>query len=68
MASTDSLVVLKILLGWYGSPIIDVLVALGKYHPIPSPVPLHVYTAVVPSGTGDGLFSVTSSDKLPDSV
>ena len=67
MASTDSLDVLKTLPPKL-SPITDALVALAGSHTIAIPVPLHVYTAVVPSGTGDGLFSVTSSDEPPDSV
>ena len=67
MASTDNLDVLKTLPAW-STLITDVLVAFPGSHPIENAVALHVNTAVVPSGTGDGLFSVTSSDKLPDSV
>ena len=68
MASTDSLDVLKTLPGWVVSLITDVLVALAGSHTIANPVPLHVNTAVVPSGTGDRLSSVISSDELPDTV
>ena len=63
MAGTDNVDVLKTLPTW-PSLIGDVLVALAASHPIENAVALHVNTAVVPSGTGDGLSSVTSSDEL----
>ena len=63
MAGTDSLDVLKTVPIWL-SPITEMLVAFPGSHPIETPVPLHVNTAVVPSGTGDGLSSVPSSVEL----
>ena len=63
MARSDSLDILNTLPAWL-SPITDVLVEFPGSHPIAKVVALHVNTAVVPSGTGDGLSSVTSSDEL----
>ena len=64
MAGTDSLDVLKTLPVWL-SPISVALVVLGVSHPMENAVALHVNTAVVPNGTGDGLSNVTSSAELP---
>ena len=66
MASIDSLEVLKTLPANWLSAITVVLVSLAfaGSHPMENAVALHVNTAVVPSGTGDGLSSVTSSDEL----
>ena len=62
MASTDSLDALKTLPNW-ASLMTLALVVFEASHPMENAVVLHVNTAVVPSGTGDGLSRATSNEK-----
>ena len=62
-ANTDSTDVLKATCG--GPPLSIVVLVAFETQAITRTVALHEKTAVSPSGTGDGLFSVTSSDELP---